>query len=114
LKLWRESAFAWALAIGIVSLIPPVVKYPPSPGFDVFNLVAHFFAYLVLAALLRKARQSADVYGMAFAYGLAIEFVQPMFDRRFGVDDLLMNLLGITLAAVAIAASGFLRKERTA
>ena len=79
----------------------PVVKFPGDAG----NYVGHLLAYglatgcLVVLARLRPWLAALNL----FAFGVAIELVQPHVGRETHVEDVLANTAGILIAWCAAA-----------
>jgi VanZ family protein len=69
----------------------------------------HTVAYLFLSfsASLRKPTNYILIFSYFSFFGLAIELIQPYFDRYFELFDVLANSIGILLA---ITFADFLRK----
>ena len=60
------------------------------------HTVAYFF--LSFPAALRKPTKHIFIISYFFSFGLAIELIQPYFDRYFELSDLIANFIGILLA----------------
>lgn len=79
----------------------PVVKFPGDAG----NYVGHLLAYglatgcLVVLARLRPWLAALNL----FAFGVAIELVQPTVGREAHVEDVLANTAGILIAWCVVA-----------
>ena len=79
----------------------PVVKFPGDAG----NYVGHLLAYglatgcLVVLARLRPWLAALNL----FAFGVAIELVQPTVGREAHVEDVLANIAGIVVAWCVVA-----------
>jgi VanZ family protein len=69
----------------------------------------HTLVYLFLSfsASLRKPANYILIFSYFSFFGLAIELIQPYFDRYFELFDILANSIGILLA---ITFADFLRK----
>ena len=69
----------------------------------------HTVAYLFLSfsASLRKPANYILIFSYFAFFGLAIELIQPYFDRYFELFDVIANSIGILLAIIF---ADFLRK----
>ena len=69
----------------------------------------HIVAYLFLSfsAAFRKPANHIFIFSYFLLFGLAIELIQPYFDRYFELFDIIANSIG-TLLAITFA--GLLRK----
>jgi len=69
----------------------------------------HMVAYLFLSfsAAFRKPTNDIFIFSYFLSFGLAIELMQPYFDRYFELFDIIANSIG-TLLAITFA--GLLRK----
>ena len=89
-----------ALAVGVLSLLPPALPLPTT-GWDKSN---HMLAFLVLGLLglsCWRTRAAAVLLGLA-GYGAAIELAQSLSGIRIGDwVDLAADLAGLALAALA-------------
>lgn len=100
--LWRWAFWACALAVLVLSLMPPTPRMPTT-GWDKSN---HLLAFGALALLGRQAwprRTVAWLAGLLLAYGGLIEVLQSFTPDRFAEwADLLADTLGI-LCGLALA-----------
>ena len=81
---------------------------PPSTiqGADkYFHIVTYLF--LSFSASLRKPTNYILIFSYFAIFGLAIELIQPYFDRYFELFDVIANSIGILLAIIF---ADFLRK----
>ena len=108
-RLWRPGYIAIMIAVFIAagSLVPvEIASSLPGSGFG-----KHAFPYAFLSfftVLAARSRVNAGILLLCvFGYGLALESIQPMFGRDFGVDDLVANTIG-SLIGLGVAL-GFVR-----
>lgn len=109
-------AFIVAVAIGVVSLLPP----RGTPGVEIADLgefrafVGHALAYAVLAAcavLAQRVPRPVVTFAAVVAYGAGLEVVQgAMGLRSMQWEDVLANALG---AALGTGAAILVRRVRT-
>ena len=95
-RLWRPGYIAIMIAVFIAAgSLMPVESASSLPG---SGFVKHAFSYGVLSffiVLAARSRVNAGILLLCvFGYGLALESIQPMFGRDFGVDDLVANTVG--------------------
>ena len=72
---------------------------PPSPiqaNDKYFHTVAYLF--LSFSASLRKPVNYILIFSYFTIFGLALELIQPYFDRYFELFDVIANCIGILLA----------------
>lgn len=85
--------------IGIFILIGSLVNTEIPKVTDLFlnDKIIHFISYffLVLPVSFNENLNKFTVFYVAFLFGLAIEFLQPFFNRSAEVLDVIFNLLGI-------------------
>ena len=79
----------------------PVVKFPGDAGNYLGHLVAYGLATGCLMVLAKLRPWLAAL--MLFAFGIAIEFIQPSVGRETHVEDVLANTLGIVTAWCLVA-----------
>jgi VanZ family protein len=93
-QLWRGTFWACALAILVLSLMPPVPQMPTT-GWDKSN---HMLGFAVLMLLGRWAYPGCTVFLVTglLAYGVLIELLQSLTPTRFAEwGDLLADGLGL-------------------
>lgn len=82
-----------AIAIAVVTLLPPDSMVVDAPGSDkVHHLFA--FAILVFPMAARNPRSAYWAIPAAVLYGSLIEVIQPYFGRNFDVGDILADGAG--------------------
>jgi hypothetical protein len=108
-RLWRPGYIAITITVFIAagSLIPPeAASSLPGSGFG-----KHAFPYGLLSfftVLAARSRVNAGILLLCvFGYGLALENIQPMFGRDFGVDDLVANTVG---SLIGLGAAWFIQR----
>jgi len=87
-------------SLAAASLLP-VVKFPGDAGNYLGHLVAYGLATGCLLVLAKLRPWLAAL--MLFAFGIAIEFIQPSVGRETHVEDVLANTLGIAIAWCLVA-----------
>jgi VanZ family protein len=98
----------WAGAIAAGSLlgsVPPADRILPVSHAD---LILHVLLYGTLAPLIASllrpgTRRLATAAGVAFAFGLLLECLQPLTGRAFALLDVGANAVGALLGAAAAA-----------
>ena len=102
----RLSPVGFVLTLVVMGCLPaasvlPVVKFPGDAG----NYLGHLAAYgLATGCLVVIARLRAWLAAlMLFAFGVAIELVQPYVGREAHVEDVLANTAGIVVTWCAVA-----------
>jgi VanZ family protein len=93
-QLWRGTFWACALAILVLSLMPPVPQMPTT-GWDKSN---HMLGFAVLMLFGRWAYPGRTVFLVCglLAYGILIELLQSLTPARFAEwGDLLADGLGL-------------------
>ena len=108
-RLWRPGYIAIMIAVFIAAgSLMPVESASSLPG---SGFGKHAFSYAFLSFFTVVAARSSVNTGVlllcVFGYGLALESIQPMFGRDFGVDDLVANTVG-SLIGLGLAL-GFMR-----
>ena len=108
-RLWRPGYIAIMIAVFIAagSLIPTeIASSLPGSGIGKHAFPYGFLSFFTVLAA--RSRVNAGILLMCvFGYGLALECIQPMFGRDFGVDDLVANTIG-SLIGLGVAL-GFVR-----
>lgn len=97
---WWAAAILIALAITIVSLLPP--RGTPGPQIadlgEVIANIGHFIGYLLLAFSIAVALSASHpwfVWLFVSGYGAVVELVQGLVGlRSFQLTDILVNALG--------------------
>ena len=87
-------------SLAAASLLP-VVKFPGDAGNYLGHLVAYGLATGCLMVLAKLRPWLAAL--MLFAFGIAIEFIQPTVGRETHIEDVLANTLGIVTAWCLVA-----------
>lgn len=101
----RLNALGWVLIVIVMASLAaasllPVVKFPGDAGNYLGHLVAYGLATGCLLVLAKLRPWLAAL--MLFAFGIAIEFIQPSVGRETHVEDVLANTLGIAVAWCAV------------
>ena len=102
----RLAALGWVLIVIVMASLAaasllPVVKFPGDAGNYLGHLVAYGLATGCLMVLAKLRPWLAAL--MLFAFGIAIEFIQPSVGRETHVEDVLANTLGIVIAWCLVA-----------
>lgn len=96
---------------------------PADPMSDVgwipWDKAKHYLAYFgltVIAVLVFAHLPSFVVAAAVFAFGVALELMQPVFGRTFSVFDAIANLSGIfsVLCIIAVAEIRLILRSKTA
>lgn len=99
----RLQAAAWATT-AILATIIGVLTLTPSVGAAVAgnDKISHFLAFMVLVLPISvvNPQRSLAIVLIAGGYGLAIEIIQPYFNRAAEFADLLADLLGAGTGAL--------------
>lgn len=102
-----------AIGIAIVSLLPK----SNSVGISASDSLDHMAAYClltILSQLRRRTRSSVLFMGLAiFAFGAAIELIQPVFGRFAEWSDLAANGAGILIAIALVTTLRQARRLRS-
>lgn len=95
-RLWRPDYFAIIIAVFIAVgslMAAESASSLPGSGFGKHALPYGFLSFFTVLAA--RSRVNAGILLVCvFGYGLALESIQPMFGREFGVDDLVANTVG--------------------
>ena len=111
----RLAALGWVLIVIVMASLAAaslllVVKFPGDAGNYLGHLVAYGLATGCLMVLAKLRPWLAAL--MLFAFGIAIEFIQPTVGRETHIEDVLANALGIGVAWCAVAFSRRLTMRR--
>ena len=91
---WRGAFWTVALAVLVLSLLPPSVQLP-STGWDKSNHLLGFATLMMLGRWAHPGRTVAVLLGL-LAYGALIEWLQSLTPYRFAEwADLLADGLGL-------------------
>jgi len=92
-RLWFTLAYALALVVGVLSLIP-------GPDIGSSDKLAHFLTYAILSAsfslIVERQKSLWLVLSGLIAYGLILEFLQGLTGYRMeDMADAVANSLGV-------------------
>lgn len=106
----------------VLSLAPERWWIVAAIGPEWFN-AAHLPAYFILTSVAvawatRRAKLRAQrlllVGAAIYAFGLALEFIQPLVGRTFSTRDLALNAIGIAAALSVVGAMRYAAAQRIA
>ena len=93
---WLSITITISIVIILFSFLPLNASSTMQGTDKYLHTVAYFF--LSFPAALRKPTKHIFIISYFFSFGLAIELIQPYFDRYFELFDLIANFIGILLA----------------
>ncbi len=96
--LYNLSFLFTLIIITFISFLPDYDDLPEIASYS--DYLNHFSAFFVLSFLIQKAYKlnTNQIFSYLFFYGCSIEIVQYFLPNRvFGLDDILVDVLGITI-----------------
>lgn len=101
-KILKEKGFLIGIALNLLLwflCLAPVEEYDPAP-FSRSDLFYHGVAYAFVTYFFffNQRVKASMIMLLMVIQGIAIEFIQPYFDRHFELLDILANCLGAILA----------------
>tara|TARA_B100000035_G_scaffold307647_1_gene311228 strand:+ start:12844 stop:13200 length:357 start_codon:yes stop_codon:yes gene_type:complete len=92
---WIIITILLSIIILIGSILPAVVITAPSGSDKLFHIISYLF--LSFPAAFRALHSYILIFSYFVFFGVAIELLQPHFNRHFEVADIFANTLGTLL-----------------